>query len=224
MSCWSTGPPTRSAASPRSPAWLSAGAGEWVLRSVCDQIKAWQEKYGSQFSIKVAVNLSGRQFAFPDLMGQIDRILRDTGITGEMLKLEITESAILENAETADFILKQLKERRIQLCIDDFGTGYSSLSYLHRFPVDTLKIDRSFINLIQANNQNTAIVQAIVTLAHQLSMDVVAEGVETVEQVEYLKAIGCEFAQGYYFAKPLPRDLADAAISRQLARLKSLAL
>jgi diguanylate cyclase (GGDEF)-like protein len=196
--------------------------GERVLREVCYQIKAWQEKYGSQFSIKVSVNLSGRQFAFPDLMGQIDRILSDTGIRGEMLKLEITESTIMDNAETADSILKQLKERQIQLCIDDFGTGYSSLSYLHRFPVDTLKVDRSFVNLIQTDNQNAAIVQAIVTLAHQLGMDVVAEGVETIEQLEYLKASGCEFAQGYYFAKPLPSDLADAAIARHLSHPKTL--
>jgi diguanylate cyclase (GGDEF)-like protein len=196
--------------------------GEWVLREVCAQIKTWQQKYGSQFALKVCVNLSGRQFAFPALIEQIDRVLADTGVAGEMLKLEITESAIMDNAETADFILKQLKERQIQLCIDDFGTGYSSLSYLHRFPVETLKIDRSFINLIQANNQNAAIVQAIVTLAHQLGMNVVAEGVETLEQKEYLKAIGCEFAQGYYFAKPLPSDLADAAIARHLARPKSL--
>jgi diguanylate cyclase (GGDEF)-like protein len=196
--------------------------GEWVLREVCDQIKAWQQKYGSQFSIKVSVNLSGRQFAFPGLIGQIDRALADTGVGGEMLKLEITESAIMDNVETADSILTQLKERQIQLCIDDFGTGYSSLSYLHRFPVETLKIDRSFVNLIQPNNQNAAIVQAIVILAHQLNMNVVAEGVETLEQKEYLKAIGCEFAQGYYFAKPLPSDLADQAIARHLARPKSL--
>jgi diguanylate cyclase (GGDEF)-like protein len=195
--------------------------GEWVLREVCYQIKAWQEKYGSQFSIKVSVNLSGRQFAFPDLIGQIDRVLEDTGVVGEMLKLEITESAIMDNAETADSILKQLKERQIQLCIDDFGTGYSSLSYLHRFPVETLKVDRSFINLIQANNQNAAIVQAIITLAHQLGMNVVAEGVETLEQKEYLKAIGCEFAQGYYFAKPLPSDLADQAIANHMEQESS---
>ncbi len=193
--------------------------GEWILREVCFQIKAWQEKYGSQFSIKVSVNLSGRQFAFPDLIGQIDRILADTGVRGEMLKLEITESAIMDNAETADSVLKQLKERQIQLCIDDFGTGYSSLSYLYRFPVNTLKVDRSFVNLIQADSQNAAIVQTIIILAHQLGMDVVAEGVETLEQLEYLNASGCEFAQGYYFAKPLPLNLANVAIAKHFPNL-----
>ncbi len=196
--------------------------GEWILREACDRIKAWQEKYGSQLQIKVCVNLSGRQFTFPALIEKIDRILGDTGIACEMLKLEITESVILDNATAADSILKELKKRRIQLCIDDFGTGYSSLSYLHRFPVDTLKIDRSFVNLIQTNNQNAAIVQAIVILAHHLHMDVVAEGVETIEQVEYLKAIGCEFAQGFYFSKPLTSDHADAAIAHHLNRPRLL--
>ncbi|CAN1213352.1 histidine kinase [Tumidithrix helvetica PCC 7403] len=195
---------------------LIAQIGEWTLQEACRQIKAWQEKFGKQFSVRINVNLSVKQFSLPDLMERIDRILSDTGVNGSMLKLEITETAIMDNAESADLIFKQLKEREIQLCIDDFGTGYSSLNYLHRFPVKTLKIDRSFISIIEDGNlehsHQSLIVQAIVTLAHQLGMDVVAEGVETAEQVMYLKQIGCEFAQGYYFDKPLPPDLTEKVI------------
>lgn len=193
----------------------SIGAiGEWTLREACRQIKAWQEKYGEQDSLNVSVNLSVRQFALPNLIEQIDCILAETGVTGNVLQLEITETAIMDNAESAHEILDQLKQRHIQLSIDDFGTGYSSLNYLHRFTVDTLKIDRSFTSTILTNKQNAAIVQAIVFLAHQLGMDVVAEGVETEQELEYLREIGCEFAQGYYFAKPLPPNLAEALISK----------
>ncbi|WP_330485661.1 two-component system response regulator [Tumidithrix elongata] len=195
---------------------LIAQIGEWTLREACSQIKAWQEKFEKLFSVRINVNLSVKQFSLPDLMDRIDRILADTGVSGNMLKLEITETAIMDNAESADLIIKQLREREIQLCIDDFGTGYSSLNYLHRFPVKTLKIDRSFISIIEDSNldrsNKSLIVQAIVTLAHQLGMDVVAEGVETLEQAMYLKQIGCEFAQGYYFEKPLPPTLAEKII------------
>jgi diguanylate cyclase (GGDEF)-like protein len=197
---------------------LIAQIGEWTLREACRQVKTWQEKFGDEFALKVNVNLSVKQFAQPDLIERIDTILAETGTNGNMLKLEITETAIMDNAESADLILKQLNNREIYLCIDDFGTGYSSLNYLHRFPVKTLKIDRSFISIIEDSNldrsNKSLIVQAIVTLAHQLGMDVVAEGVETIEQAKYLRQIGCEFAQGYYFDRPMSAELVETAIAK----------
>jgi diguanylate cyclase (GGDEF)-like protein len=197
---------------------LIAQIGEWTLREACQQIKVWQQNFGEKYNIKVNVNLSVKQFSLPDLIERIDLILAETGTSSNMLKLEITETAIMDNAESADLILSQLNARDIGLCIDDFGTGYSSLNYLHRFPVKTLKIDRSFISIIEDSkvdrSHKSIVVQAIVTLAHQLGMDVVAEGVETLEQANYLKEIGCEFAQGYYFDRPMPADLVETAIAK----------
>ncbi|HEY9807433.1 MAG TPA: EAL domain-containing protein, partial [Candidatus Obscuribacterales bacterium] len=129
------------------------------------------------------------------------------------LKLEITESVVMENAEIAAMMLQQLKSIGIQLAIDDFGTGYSSLSYLHRFPIDTLKVDRSFLNRIDVDGENLEIVRTIVTLAWNLGMDVIAEGVETAKQLAQLKALKCEYAQGYFFAKPMNHEAATSLIT-----------
>jgi diguanylate cyclase (GGDEF)-like protein/PAS domain S-box-containing protein len=188
--------------------------GNWLLRQACHQLKTWQTKYPEYRDLKISVNLSGRQLLENDLIEQIDRILRDTGLAGKHLKLEVTESILMENLEVATQILFALRERNIQLSIDDFGTGYSSLSYLHRFPVNTLKIDRSFINEMQPNNDNSAIVKVIVTLAHMLNMDVVAEGIETNSQLIELKSLQCEQGQGYLFAKPLSSEEAEALLIR----------
>jgi len=154
--------------------------------------------------LKISVNLSVKQFYQPDFIEQIDRILHETQLDSQSLKLEITESAIVDNAESATLLFQKLRQREIQLSIDDFGTGYSSLSYLHRFPVNTLKIDRSFVSRIGKDGENLEIIQAIVTLAKQLGMTIVAEGIETTQQKEYLKALDCDEGQGYLFAKPLP--------------------
>ncbi|MDY6938749.1 MAG: EAL domain-containing protein [Cyanobacteriota bacterium] len=182
--------------------------GTWILNRACHQLRAWQQQLRHRVPLKMSVNLSGRQFAQVDLIDQIDRILRATQLDGSNLKLEVTESAIVDNYDSATAILLQLKDRNIHLCMDDFGTGYSSLSYLHRFPLDTLKIDRSFVSPIQAGGEKAEILQTIITLAHNLGMNAIAEGVETPIQCETLHRLGCEFGQGYFFSKPVNAQLA----------------
>jgi EAL domain-containing protein (putative c-di-GMP-specific phosphodiesterase class I) len=142
------------------------------------------------------------------LLNQIDSILQETGCNGHNLKLEITESDIMRNAEFATKIIKHLQSRNIQLIVDDFGTGYSSLSYLHRLPIDTLKIDRSFINRVGKNGENTEIIQAIISLASNLGMGAIAEGVETEEQLCQIKLLDCKFGQGFLFYPPLEAEVA----------------
>ena len=190
--------------------------GQWVLREACQQMQRWRqnnEMGGAAHLQTISVNLSPKQFSQLDLLKDIDQILQETGLMGSDLKLEITEGAIMENAESAAVLLQQLKERQIQLSIDDFGTGYCSLSYLHRFPVDTLKIDRSFVSRIGQAGENLEIVQAVVALADNLGMDPIAEGVETSNQLAHLRALNCEFGQGYFFAEPLDRDTATLTLT-----------
>ena len=184
--------------------------GIWVLREACRQIKAWQEKYDSFISLTVNVNVAVQQFSYSRLIEEIDKILAETQLPSSCLKLEITESAIMENSDSAHAILQQLRERDIKICIDDFGTGYSSLSYLHQFPVDNLKIDRSFVSRIQSVDEPNKVIDAIVNLAHHLDISVTAEGIETKEQLEYIKNVGCEYVQGYFFFKPLNAEAVEA--------------
>ena len=188
--------------------------GHWVLREACQQLITWQKKFPDLPPLKMSVNLSGKQLQEPDLIEQIDRILEETGLEGKQLKLEITESVLMENVEAATSMLLKLRARKIQLSIDDFGTGYSSLSYLHRFPVNTLKIDRSFVNRMESDEDNSEIVKAIVTLAHILNMDVIAEGIETIDQCDQLKSLQCEQGQGYLFSKPLDKLAAEQLINQ----------
>ncbi|HEV2912474.1 MAG TPA: EAL domain-containing protein [Pyrinomonadaceae bacterium] len=186
---------------------------QWVLRKACIQMRQWQELFPSDPPLSISVNLSGKAFAQPDLIEQVKSVLEDTGIDPRGLKLEITESVVMENIETTTALLWKLRELGIRLSIDDFGTGYSSLSYLHRFPIDTLKIDRSFISRMIDNNENKEIVRTIVMLAKNLGMDVVAEGVETKEQLEHLRRLECENGQGYLFSKPMVMKAAEKIIS-----------
>ncbi len=179
--------------------------GQWVLREACRQLKQWQDEYASEPPMSISVNLSSRQFSQPSLINQIRQILTETGVDAHCLKLEITESAIMENTESAMDMLLQLKAMGIQLSVDDFGTGYSSLGYLYRFPMDVLKIDRSFVSRVDVDGEKLELVRTIITLAWNLGMDVVAEGVETTKQLAQLKALKCEYAQGFLFSKPLPR-------------------
>lgn len=188
--------------------------GIWVLREACQTMQSWVEKF-PELKLHISVNLSVKQFRQPNLIEAIDQILAETKLNSEYLKLEITETAIMDNAESANRLLKQLRARKIKLSLDDFGTGYSSLSYLHRFHLDTLKIDRSFIGNISDDRESLEIVEAIVTLAHQLKMDVVAEGVETLMHFNQLRTLGIEFGQGYFFAKPLDAESAEAFIRNQ---------
>ncbi|PYS89360.1 MAG: hypothetical protein DMF64_17900 [Acidobacteria bacterium] len=177
--------------------------GEWVMRQACAQMERWQKIFPAEPPLYVAVNLSGKQFIQQDLIRQVAGIVEETGINPHGLKLEITESMVMDNVEQATEMLRQLRALGLKLSIDDFGTGYSSLSYLHRFPVNTLKIDRSFVTRMSDNNENLEIVRTIVTLAQTLGMDVVAEGVETKEQLAMLCHLGCESGQGYFFSKPV---------------------
>lgn len=179
----------------------------WILRRSCEQIVKWQKKYGK--NLIISVNLSGKHFAHPDLVEQVQKIIRETGINVNCLKLEITESAVMENAESAIRMLKQLRELGVQLSIDDFGTGYSSLSYLHRFPIDTLKVDRSFVRMMEAGTENGEIVRTIVALAKTLDLSVVAEGIESINQIHQLRVLGCEYGQGYLFSRPVPEEEAE---------------
>lgn len=186
--------------------------GQWVLREACRQLRAWQIQYPRSEPLTVSVNLSGKQLREADLIPQIDLILAETGLNGSALKLEITETVLMENAQNARNMLLQLRSRKIKLSLDDFGTGYSSLSYLHRFPANTLKIDRSFVMHMHADDEHFEIVRTIITLAHTLGMDVIAEGIETAEQLALLKMLDCEQGQGYLFSKPLSREDAEACI------------
>ena len=186
--------------------------GNWLLQQACQAAKDWQLRYPEHPAIRMSVNLSGQQFREP-LIEEVDRILAETGLEGKFLKLEITESILIDNLETVTDMILTLRKRQIQFSIDDFGTGYSSLSYLHRFPVDTIKIDRSFVSQMQANGENSAIVKAIVTLAHMLKMDVIAEGIETTSQLAQLRLLECEYGQGFFFSRPLNHQQAEALIA-----------
>ncbi|MFM7573054.1 MAG: EAL domain-containing protein [Snowella sp.] len=183
--------------------------GHWILRQACQQIQLWRQQFPNLSNLQVSVNLSGRQFSQPNLVEQIRAVLMELNLTGDELKLEITESMIIHNVEDAIALLHELKSLGLKLSIDDFGTGYSSLSYLHRFPVDTLKIDKSFVSRLigeQEQEKYTQLVHTIITLGHNLKMTVIAEGLETEEQLKILQSFHCEYGQGYFFAKPLLRD------------------
>ncbi|MHC5776511.1 GGDEF domain-containing response regulator [Nostoc sp.] len=177
--------------------------GYWVLREACRQMHAWQIQFPANPPLTISVNISTKQFSEPGLIEKINQIVQETDLESSNLKLEITESVLMGNIQLASFMILQLQQMNIQLHLDDFGTGYSSLSYLHRFPSSALKIDRSFIAKIGADGENLEIIQAIISLAQSLNKDVIAEGVETVEQLAQLRAMKCKYAQGYFFCKPL---------------------
>jgi len=179
-----------------------------VLRDACHQLRKWQQHSLSNRDLIMSVNLSGKQLMQPDLIERIEEVLHESQINPWHLKLEITETVVMENPELAAVTLAKLRGLGLRLSIDDFGTGYSSLSYLNRFPVDTLKIDRSFVASMNEADENLQIVKTIVTLAGNLGMQVVAEGVQNEEQLEQLRLLKCQYGQGYYFSKPL--DVADA--------------
>lgn len=179
--------------------------GEWVLRTACRQIKEWQAK--GHPSIRIAVNVSASQFKRQNFAETVTGILEETGISPLFLELELTESAIMQNIDSSVEILNSLKAMGIQISIDDFGTGYSSLSYLRRFPIDYIKIDRSFIVNFTSNSDDRAIVTAIIAMARSLGLKIIAEGVETEEQLAILSELGCHEMQGYLYSKPLPPSL-----------------
>src|SRR6202163_603537 len=169
-------------------------------------MRAWNQQFPSDPAFTIAVNISGKQFAQPDLASQVDRILRETRLDPRCLKLELTESVTMGEVERAARIFGELKRLDVCLSMDDFGTGYSSLSQLRRLPLDILKIDRSFVSEMEGSSESYAIVQTILSLGRSLGMEMVAEGVESANQVNLLKSLGCEYAQGYYFSKPVDQE------------------
>lgn len=182
--------------------------GQWIFQEACQQIQEWHCRFPDYSPLIMSVNLSGRQFSHPDLILQIQKIVEDLKLEKNSVKLEITESMMMNNIDTAIDVLQDLKKLGLKLSIDDFGTGYSSLDYLHRFPVDTLKVDRSFVNGIKFNkvsDKYTQIVRTIIMLGHNFELDIIAEGVETREQMEILRNLDCEYGQGYLFSKPIPK-------------------
>ncbi len=178
--------------------------GYWVIKTACQQLRYWQCHNENSKNVYVSVNVSAKQIAREDFVDSVIQIIEETGIDPAGLKIELTETMLIDNPERIIKLLEQLRSLGIKIYVDDFGTGYSSLSYLHRFPIDVLKIDRSFVNMIGDTGENAELVNAIVTLAHSLKMSVIAEGIENKEQMDYLKKIGCTSAQGFYFSRPVP--------------------
>jgi EAL domain-containing protein (putative c-di-GMP-specific phosphodiesterase class I) len=187
--------------------------GDWGLSEACSQIQEWCRQDPRISTLRVCVNLSARQFAREGLADHVETLLLQTGISSRQLGLEMTESSLIPNVNTALHVLGSLRRLGITLLMDDFGTGYSSLNHLHSFPFDALKIDRSFVGRITESEQSLQIVRTILELARVLGMDVVAEGIETVEQYQVLLKLGCRFGQGYLFARPMTAD----AVSELLA-------
>jgi diguanylate cyclase (GGDEF)-like protein len=182
--------------------------GHWVLQEACHQLSTWQQQKIVDETFTMSINLSACQFAQSTLIQQIDQVISQTQIHPSSLRLEITESVIMEGNNTTFQTLQQLRERNICLSIDDFGTGYSSLNYLHAFPVDILKIDRSFVQRLHAASNHLGLIPAIINIASTLNMVVIAEGVETAEQLTQLRKLKCDFGQGYFFSQPVPAQIA----------------
>lgn len=183
--------------------YLILAIDSWILSTACQQLAIWNKRFPSRQPLKISINLSAQDFRNVNLIGEIDAILRETGLAGNAITLEITESMLIEDINKTIDMLTEIKSRNIEISIDDFGTGYSSLNYLHRFPVDYLKIDYSFVSQMQAENRNYQVVSTIIDLGHHLGLTTVAEGIETAQQMQWLRELGCKLGQGYLFSKPL---------------------
>jgi EAL domain-containing protein (putative c-di-GMP-specific phosphodiesterase class I) len=180
--------------------------GAWVLEHSCHHVREWHERMSGGLPISLSVNLSGKQISWSDLTGHVERVLKETGLDGRWLRLEMTETVMMDDADPTLSVLSDLKKLNVSIDIDDFGIGYSSLRYLHRFPIDALKIDRSFIEGVHKRRESEAIVRTILTLAQNIGVTVVAEGVETAEELAFLKEVNCPFAQGHLFSMALSHD------------------
>ena len=189
--------------------------GRWILNEACRQTAEWQMHTGIQLSI--SVNLSAKQLVHPHLYSQVREVLEETMLSPRQLKLEVTESTVMENSERSMSVLSDLSAIGVSLSTDDFGTGYSSLSYLHRFPFSRLKIDRSFVNKMEEDEKSAAIVKTILLLGENLGIEVVAEGIETQFQLEILTSLGCRLAQGYAFSEPVDAKLARLMLHKSFS-------
>jgi diguanylate cyclase (GGDEF)-like protein len=192
---------------------LIVALGEWVLSEAVACLSKWQLQFPDYLPLNMSVNLSGVQLFAPNLLPFLDSLLRVHNLKGEFLKLEITESVLMENAEEAAGVLELLKARQVKVCLDDFGTGYSNLSYLQLLPIDTLKIDRSFVCCLEEGGKNVTLLEAILNLASSLELEAIAEGVETQDQLVILRSLGCNSYQGYFFSRPLEEEDAVAMLS-----------
>ncbi len=197
--------------------------GEWVVEEACRQLRSWQEEVEGGRELSVSVNLSKRQVGEQGLVEAVQRVLRSTGIRGSDLKLEITESVIMENPDSIAGVLERLKQLGVEIHMDNFGTGYSSLSYLHRFPLDMVKVDRAFMSTESPENNDAEVIHTVVAMAHILNMRVTVQGVQTQEQVERLIALGCDYAQGHFFSMPLDAEAAERIIVAKPGWLESAA-
>jgi diguanylate cyclase (GGDEF)-like protein len=194
--------------------------GAWVMRTACAEARAWQ--VDGLGSLRIAVNVSAREFGRPDFFETMLDILTKTGLAPGCLELEVTETTIMENAEAAIDLLSRIRKLGVKIAIDDFGTGYSSLSYLKRLPIDTLKLDRSFVNGATTHPDDAALVMAVITLAHNFRLKVIAEGVETEEHLRFLRLLRCDGGQGYLFGKPMPANVFRSSLNRELDYAKEL--
>lgn len=192
--------------------------GAWVLTTACRQIRLWRDR---GWPLHLAVNLSARQLRDPSFPKTLQKVLEATGLPGAALELEITESLLMHDTERALGFLREVKELGVRLAVDDFGTGYSSLSYIKRFPIDSLKIDRSFVRDVAIDPDDAAIVRAILALAKALKLQVVAEGIETQQQAEFLSRHGCHLGQGYLFGRPEPQEAIDGLLWEKFTSLKA---
>jgi len=188
--------------------------GVWAFRKACEQARCWHLEHPQEQPLTMSVNISGRQFAQSDLVAQLEKILLDTQVKPTSIKLEITESVTMGDAERTIKVIRELKKLGLRISIDDFGTGFSSLSYLRRFPIDTLKIDRSFVSNLDTNSESREIVRTIIALARTLGMDIVAEGTERLEEVSFLRNLGSDYAQGYFFSRPVDSEQADTLLAK----------
>ncbi|HEY1463578.1 MAG TPA: EAL domain-containing protein [Terriglobales bacterium] len=189
--------------------------GHWVVRAACQQLKVWQQEYRQ---LSITVNVSPKEFLHPDFVQGIEDVLAETDIPPGFLQLEITESMAMKDSTRTEQVLNRLKDLGVKLSINDFGTGHSSLSRLSRFPLDVLKIDRSFVTGMETDEDKRAVVRLIVTLAHTFKLKIIAEGAETAEQVAQLKNSGCEFVQGYFFSKPMDLEKATSLLQMHFAK------
>jgi EAL domain-containing protein (putative c-di-GMP-specific phosphodiesterase class I) len=194
-----------------------ATPGDFVLRESCRQLKAWQEQYPYCRDMTVSVNVSAKVFSRPEFFNMVEKILEETGLEGRCLRLEIVEKTLIENPEPAAALIQRFRDLNVLFDIDDFGTGYSALNYLRHFPIGGLKIDGSFINALTFDSNNAAIVKTIIALGRDLGLDVIAEGVETVEQLDVFRTMKGEYAQGFYLFRPM-----DGAAARELLSAQNI--
>jgi EAL domain-containing protein (putative c-di-GMP-specific phosphodiesterase class I) len=187
--------------------------GQWVIREACRKMSQWQRQFPRYRDLTISVNISGKVFAQPGFYEVIEDILRETGLAAPSLRLEIVESMLIENPEPAAALLKRLNDLKIRFDIDDFGTGYSALNYLRHLPINGLKIDRSFIEALNSDRSNAEIVKTIIALAHSLNLDVIAEGIETTEQLEIFRTMKGEYAQGFFIYRPMDGSAVEDLLS-----------